>query len=679
MRYGGFAMDNFFDRHEIKKAWNTFINNKPLDQCSIRKEILDSWIRSKNYGVNWEFVPKKVLDKNALLKRIEQRKPMVEISITMMETIYSTVKNSGFLVVLTDEEGYVLKIIGDLDAYSRAKTQENILVEGANRNEKYIGTNGIGICITKDIPIQVWADEHYYSPHRHWTCSAAPIHDLNGNLIGCLNLSGPSEKIHLHSLGMLVSSVKAIEMQMQIKNAYNKIYLYNSQLNAILDSIPYGTILLDNFGTITQVNELAMSILNLNSKRNIGRNIDEILEYNKSIIDLNSIKSNIYDKELVIDTKDRSIRCSVSISITYNKEGKKIGLVLTLKENKFVHQLINKLTAAQAEFSFEDIIGNSKVMLNAKKYGIIASESNSTVILLGGSGTGKELFAQSIHNNSNRGNKPFIAINCGALPRNLIESELFGYEGGSFTGAKKEGRPGKFELASGGTIFLDEIGDMPLDLQVSLLRVLENREVTRIGGTNNIKIDVRVISATNKNLEELVYNRMFREDLFYRLNVLSINIPPLRDRNEDIIALSDFFLEKYNKKLGRNITGFERDVYTIFSSYDWPGNVRELENVIERAVNISENNIITTYDLTPKLKQKNYIKPTDEPLSHFNPSKNLHNALSLKEMEVRVIIDALKKYNGNIKRVSEELGIGRRTAYRKFKEYNIDYNKYRIS
>ena len=300
-----------------------------------------------------------------------------------------------------------------------------------------------------------------------------------------------------------------------------------------------------------------------------------------------------------------AIFCSATPSVNVLKDlnGNKDGLVLTIQENKALHKLINKMTATQAEFTFDDIIGNSNVMVKAKKLGRIASRSNANVLLLGESGTSKELFAQSIHNNGDRSGNPFIAINCGSLPRNLIESELFGYEGGAFTGAKKEGRPGKFELANGGTIFLDEIGDMPLDIQVSLLRVLENREVTRIGGTKNIRIDVKVIAATNKNLEELIENKMFREDLYYRLNVLSINVPPLRERNEDIIYLADYFLLKHRKNLLKNISGFTEEVYQIFSTYSWPGNVRELENVIERAVNICEQNIITINELPFSLQE----------------------------------------------------------------------------
>lgn len=670
-----------FNNAKIEQAWNKFIRGENVDSTLVRKEILDSWIRSKNFGVSWENVERKVLSKQELKKRISSRSAMVEAATTMMETIYSTVKGSGFLVVLTDEDGYILKIIGDEDIYSKAKAQENILIEGANRNENYIGTNGIGTSLAINAPIQVRANEHYYKPHKNWTCSGAPIHDLEGNIIGCLNLSGPSDKIQLHSLGMIVAGVKAIEMQLENKNAYYKINVFNNQLNTIINSTPYGTILINNRGIISHTNKLIGTMLGMKNEEIIGEPIDKIIKYDKSVINLNTIKTNVYNKELLIETSSRNIRCLISVNVLKDLNGNKDGLVLTIQENKALHKLINKMTATQAEFTFDDIIGNSDVMKKAKKLGRIASRSNANVLLLGESGTGKELFAQSIHNNGDRSGNPFIAINCGSLPRNLIESELFGYEGGAFTGAKKEGRPGKFELANGGTIFLDEIGDMPLDIQVSLLRVLENREVTRIGGTKNIRIDVKVIAATNKNLEELIENKMFREDLYYRLNVLSISVPPLRERNEDIIYLADYFLLKHSKRLSKNISGFTEEVYQIFSTYSWPGNVRELENVIERAVNICEQNIITRNELPFNLQK--VLVGTDIGINDKNknftrePVTKPNSLLSLKDSEKQAIINALIKYKGNVKKASEELGIHRRTMYRKFSEYSIDYTKYR--
>jgi transcriptional regulator with PAS, ATPase and Fis domain len=282
---------------------------------------------------------------------------------------------------------------------------------------------------------------------------------------------------------------------------------------------------------------------------------------------------------------------------------------------------------------------------------------------MGESGTGKEIVAQAIHNASSRKSGPFLGINCAALPRGLIESELFGYTEGAFTGAKKGGNPGKFELADGGTLFLDEIGEMPLDVQAILLRVLQENSIVRIGGREIIPINVRIIAATNKNLLDQVKMGHFRNDLFYRLNVLTITIPPLRERSEDITILSYHFLDKVNQRLGKNVSVISDEVLRLFYNYNWPGNARELQNIIERSVNITNGNTVLPSSLpdyvlnTAKLSNGNYV-----PLSDL---------LSISEYEKQLIVSLLHKHQGNRAKVAKHLGISRSTLYRKFKEYNI--------
>jgi transcriptional regulator with PAS, ATPase and Fis domain len=289
--------------------------------------------------------------------------------------------------------------------------------------------------------------------------------------------------------------------------------------------------------------------------------------------------------------------------------------------------------------------------------------TNYNVLITGESGTGKELMAQAIHNASNRSHMPFIAINCGALPRGLIVSELFGYDGGSFTGSKKEGNPGKFELADGGTIFLDEIGDMPLDVQVTLLRVIQEKEVIRIGGSKPKKTDVRIIAATNKNLEEEVLNKTFRRDLFYRLNVLAINMPSLRNRQEDLELLINNILERIISETNKPHLTIDGPAMNLLKSYDWPGNIRELENVLERAANNNENFIISYHDLPLNFPQGDIKESPDIPI------------IERKQMDL--IMDTLRETHGNIKQTAEKLGIARNTIYRKMEKYNIpsDFGK----
>jgi len=283
-------------------------------------------------------------------------------------------------------------------------------------------------------------------------------------------------------------------------------------------------------------------------------------------------------------------------------------------------------------------------------------------LIQGESGTGKELFARAIHDESSRKHMPFVAINCAAIPESLIESELFGYSDGAFTGALKGGKPGKFEIADGGTIFLDEIGDMPIHLQTKLLRVLQEREVERIGAKYSTPIDVRVIAATHQELEKRIEVKMFREDLFYRLNVIPLLLSPLRERKDDIMPLSKFFLNRYNQKLEKSITDFSDRVQEFFFAYDWKGNIREMENMIEYAVNMCDTDEIDIIHLPERFRQKNVVDPSDIRISN------------LESLEKKEIQKALKQFSRNkegVENMVKALGISRATLYRKIKYYDL--------
>jgi len=301
------------------------------------------------------------------------------------------------------------------------------------------------------------------------------------------------------------------------------------------------------------------------------------------------------------------------------------------------------------------------------EYAKIVANSPSTILIDGESGTGKELLAQSIHNYSNRRNAGFVAVNCGALPETLIESELFGYDSGAFTGASKGGKPGKFELANGGTLFLDEVGEMPLDMQVKLLRVIQEGVITRVGGTKNIPVDVRIIAATNKDLKEEIKEGRFRLDLYYRLSVIPLRLPSLRERKEDIPMLINYFLHSKALKLNKDVPEISPEVYRFLLSYSWPGNVRELENFIEKTVNLNGNIV---WDVT-KDQVKNLPEVGTTP--HRGSSSSKVTLTTLDEMEKRMIKEAIKELNSNISQVAKTLGISRNTLYLKMKKYGIDH------
>ncbi|MGD9570192.1 MAG: sigma-54 interaction domain-containing protein [Sedimentibacter sp.] len=340
--------------------------------------------------------------------------------------------------------------------------------------------------------------------------------------------------------------------------------------------------------------------------------------------------------------------------------------MLIIDEIKRVRKMARNFSGAVASLTFDNLIGSSENYLKTIEIAIRASRSDSTVLLLGESGTGKDVIAQSIHNGSNRKNGPFVAINCGAIPRELIGSELFGYVEGAFTGARKGGSVGKFELADGGTIFLDEIGDMPLDMQTNLLRVIEERKITRIGDQDVIPIDVRIIVATNRDLSEEVKNNRFRQDLYYRLNVITIHLCPLRERKKDIPELVSFFYKQLISNMNKKEYPIPKNYLDILSKYDFPGNIRELQNIIECSVNLSMDGLLES-DFVPEeilasINNKSYNKATR------------NDNLSLDDIEKLRIEELLAKYEGNITKVSYELGVARSTLYRKFNKYGFTKN-----
>ena len=343
---------------------------------------------------------------------------------------------------------------------------------------------------------------------------------------------------------------------------------------------------------------------------------------------------------------------------------KSFGIVCTFSNISDLLKTVNKITTGTIVTSFESIIGSSNCLEQVKVEAEKASKSTSTVLIQGESGTGKELFARAIHFHSDRDKRPFIPINCAAIPEQLLESELFGYEDGAFTGARRGGKAGKFELANKGTIFLDEIGDMPIHLQTKLLRVLQEYVIEKIGGKESIPIDVRIIAATNKDLEKKVLEGEFRQDLFYRLNVIPLNIPPLRHRKDDIVILVDYLLEKCNSKLGKNISKIDDASLETFMDYEWPGNVRELENTIEYAVNMCGSSVIKCIDLPNRLKVAENTLMSSENVG----------IVPIKELEKKEIEKALEHFGHSkqaITKAAEALELSRATLYRKLKEYGI--------
>jgi len=450
-------------------------------------------------------------------------------------------------------------------------------------------------------------------------------------------------------------------------------------LQYVLESIEEGIVVVDKQGIITMMNPAYYAVLDKKQYEDevIGKHVTEVIPNTRLHKVVKDGKG-----ELNVIQKMNGYNCIVSrIPIIKNHEIICAVGHVVFKDIKDLKRLANKISQLQYEleyykqklrktlggkYTFEDIIGKNENISGVKNIALKTAKGGSTVLILGESGTGKELFAHAIHNASSRCQGPFIKVNCAAIPENLLESELFGYEEGAFSGARKGGKPGKMELANGGTLFLDEVGDMPLGMQVKLLRVLQEREIERIGGTRTIKLDVRVITATNKDLEALATSGQFRQDLYYRLNIVSLQIPPLRERPDDIPLLCDVLLRKISQKLERFVDSISLEAMKVLKAHCWPGNVRELENILERSVNIMDDGLcILPEHLSPILKKVLKPQQLDPEVAKVELVEIRHDA------EKNAILKALEDTSGNKSKAALLLNVNRSVFYEKMKKYGI--------
>ncbi|WP_298068496.1 sigma 54-interacting transcriptional regulator [uncultured Mailhella sp.] len=568
-----------------------------------------------------------------------------------MEKLFSSISAAHSVIGLSDSTGLILHTVGHEEDIKALP----VFQRGFFATEEHSGTNGIGTGLIEKRPIEIIGAEHYYGDALGWYCCSAPIFNEN-DLVGIFNISTRAQNHHYHTIGLVEAAAYSVSEQLRLR-------LLLKEQNAMLEFLDEGVLILDSGNKVRALNEKARSMLSPGGSsaqnRLTGLPVHELLPLEKSdLTDVLSAQHRINDREVTLRLPNGVFQYAISCSPIENG-----GAIITLRSVKRMREYAARMMSQGAVYSFENIVGESTAIREVLRLARKASQSNITTLILGESGTGKELFAQAIHNASSRKNGPFVVVNCGSIPRTLLESELFGYEDGAFTGARKQGKPGKFELADGGTVFLDEIGELPLDAQASLLRLLQENEVVRVGGTTAKHIDIRVVAATNRNLEEAVGQQTFRNDLYYRLNVLSITIPPLRDRKTDIRLLSNFFLEKFSHALGRTDARFTEEVLEALTLYDWPGNVRELENVIERTINIASSALIQLSDLPAHILKYR----TQEPAL---PGHTVRSSV-LKTQEMETIMEMLRETQGNFRLAASKLGIARCVLYRKVKQMGM--------
>ena len=655
---------------DIVKAKQAFLaGDQAAAEGRVRPLVLDSWKRCLPFLGRKLAKKRTCLEQSALTHVMQQNRELLACAIPVIEYLNTILGSSSTVVLLTSGDGVLLhKHVG-----TKSRAAAALLSLGMLMGEGYEGTTSTALCLREQSVVELFGAEHLIREEEDLCCISAPIFGGKRRMLGVLTIALPLELYHLHTSGMVLMAAKDISDQHHLHDLL-------SDQEAILEQVDTGIVVLDKNGGIKAANCTGRSMLHISPPPAPLGNINDVLGSAESLLMMIQSRKNIRDRECFFNLTDGgSLQCMLSAAPIPNDK----GMVLFLHEASKAQRLAAHSVGAKAIYTFSSIIGESPSLQKAIELSKVASHSNITTLILGESGTGKELFAHAIHNASARKNAPFVVVNCGALPRDLIQSELFGYDPGAFTGAQKQGKPGKFELAEGGTIFLDEIGDMPLEAQINLLRVIQNKEVSRIGGKFSRPIDVRIIAATNKRLQQSVRDGSFREDLFYRLSVLTIDVPPLRERQQDVMLLAESFLRAGVQAIHKPCRGFSAEVAEIFSRYPWPGNVRELENIVERSLNIARGDTIEREDLPLSLLERE-----DEDLGGRNrwqaapapgnspaaalPGRDTGRGGTLQSREVEILLDVLKANGGNMRKTAQELGIARSALYAKLHRMGID-------
>ncbi|EWY37552.1 Fis family transcriptional regulator [Skermanella stibiiresistens SB22] len=626
------------DEASIMRAWEDFLAGVD-DQPPVRNVVVNSWRRSLESGVDAHgcSAPLAVRDDGLHHLRIRNRDLLTAAAGTLAEAIDLFI-GTGSIMLVTDPSGVVLTTVGDRATLEAGR--EIHLEPGGNWQESAAGTNGIGTALITRQPVLVHASEHFCAGVKSWTCAAAPIRDpIDGSLIGLLDISGPRQTFQRHNLALAVVAARQVEWAMADQARQERVKLLEACVAKLPTWVEDGIIAVDRKGRVLHVSDRARTLL----------------EHGSGPTRL------VLDKESRITSLDTT-GWPAEWMKPLDVDGENLGALLVIPAKP--RRSSAKVPAARHEGdpgrdSFAAIVGASPAVRVAVDRARRLAGRRAPVLIEGETGTGKELFARAIHGESAVSpSDPFIAFNCGAVSKELVASELFGYVRGAFTGAASEGRLGRFELADGGTLCLDEIGELPLDLQPYLLRVLEEGIVYRVGDSEPRRVNVRLIAMTNRNLRDEVAAGRFRQDLFYRISVTTVRIPPLRDREGDTDLLVPHFNQLLSRRHDLPPKRFEPAVLDALRHHSWPGNVRELRNVVESLLLMSDEDTITVADLPPDIAPPAPAEPAA--------------GNKLETLERQAIETTIAAHTGNLTTAAKALGISRTTLYRKMEHYGLE-------
>ncbi|WP_164885269.1 sigma-54 interaction domain-containing protein [Geovibrio thiophilus] len=635
---------------KVEEAKQVFIEEDILVDFArnIPDEILSTWKSSRENGVCWdtESIQVPVLTTEQLDILFAKKQILIDLVLPFVEEFQCILEHTEFTMSVCDENGVFLVIPHNGEKLSYWDKLN--LCPGAVWNEETVGCTAHVLARKYQRPVQIIGTANYKKVFRDHMSCAAPIYNEYGDIQGTINLvqlKADTSRLLEHALGWATAVASAISSQFRVFRRNKRLKIMDSTLQATFENSEYGYISIDEAGYIININNKAIKLLKLD-KGSTKINICSLFEDSTAIKHSLETGRPLYNKDLQVKC-DPKIKLAADIKPFHGDSLKHAeGAILRFTVNTDSHK---QIADRKIFFTFNSIIAQSPVMEDLKDTVELVSEKPVNVLLLGESGTGKEVFAQAIHNNYNPSG-PFVAINCASIPHSLIESELFGYESGAFTGASRSGKKGKIEMANGGTLFLDEIGDMPIELQPVLLRVLEEKRVTRVGGCKSIPVDFRIISATNKPLCGGVTSMELRQDLYFRLAVVNIELPPLRKRGIDILLLADHFVKTTCERFDIPHYTISKETEKILTSFHWPGNVRQLENAMIYAVTVA--------------KADKIIRPENLPKDILENSSSTGSSMSevVKDVKNEMIIHAIEQ-TGNIRQAAKLLGISRTTIY----------------
>lgn len=642
----------------LARVWRQFITRRYIAP-GVDPLVARSWQRSAP-RLNPRGVPQwSYLGKTALTRTRQKHTALLALARPLMEDVYQFIEGAGAFIGLTDNTQCLLEELGDRDIAD--ELHELGIRPGVFLDESRAGTNGFAVALTESAPAQIVGAEHFLSLFHKFSSVAAPVFDLDGSLIGCIGVIQRVENHTPHVLGIVVAAAKAIENQLSADFLMREANERASELNAALEAISDGVLAWDARGLVTHLNEHAGLLLGLEPKLIVGRALNDYLTLPEGLARAAAGGEDVREMEttFVVDAAPRE--CFVSLRVLKHQDETPVHFIATLRRAEQVRQLVTRMVGAHARLTLDDIVGTSPATRRVRKQALAAANAKGSVLILGEEGTSKNALARAIHNSGKRAAGPFLAINCRAIPRDLALSEFLGYEAGSHLSAHPGGQPSKFELAHGGTLFLDQVDALPQDMQAALVRVIEYGEVIRLGGTRVLPVDVRVMASTDMDLERSIKEFSFRRDLYYRLSPIVIQIPPLRERPEDIAVLTERLLEKLSRQFGQQVRISSAALQRLVR-YPFPGNITELEIVVERAARHCEGKVIQVEHLPPDVRERRVYatrKGGAEPVR------------SMEESEVAAILAAGRAARGNLSETARTLGIGRSTLWRKMKQLGL--------